>query len=379
MAANKRDAYEVLGISKSATQDEIKSAHRKLAKKYHPDINKEPGAEEKFKEVQEAYEVLSDENKRAKYDQFGWAGVDPQQAGGFGGGAEGFGGFGGFEDLGDIFSSFFGGGRSRSSRANNGPAKGRDRLKNVSIDFMDAVKGKTLNLNLSYYEVCSHCHGSGAKSASDVETCSRCRGTGRVVTTQQSIFGTIQQESVCPNCGGKGKVIKNKCEKCNGEGYTAVKNTIEVKIPAGISNGQQLRVSGKGDKGINGGPCGDLYIEVEVSSHPFFKRDGNDIHVTVPISAIDATLGKVVDVPTVYGDVALSIPEGTQPEQTLRMRGKGIKDIRTGNPGDQYVHIDIKIPNKLSKEEKELYQKLSSLQNKTSESFFDKLKKTFKK
>ena len=376
--STKRDYYEVLGVDKSADEQTLKKAYRKLAMKYHPDRN--PGdkeAEEKFKEINEAYEVLSDSTKRQTYDQFGHAGMNGQ--GGFGG--QGFGGqgFGGFEDLGDIFSSFFGGGRSRSSRANNGPAKGRDRLKNVSIDFMDAVKGKTLNLNLSYYEVCSHCHGSGAKSASDVETCSRCRGTGRVVTTQQSIFGTIQQESVCPNCGGKGKVIKNKCDKCNGEGYTAVKNTIEVKIPAGISNGQQLRVSGKGDKGINGGPCGDLYIEVEVSSHPFFKRDGNDIHVTVPISAIDATLGKVVDVPTVYGDVALSIPEGTQPEQTLRMRGKGIKDIRTGNPGDQYVHIDIKIPNKLSKEEKELYQKLSSLQNKTSESFFDKLKKTFKK
>lgn len=379
MAANKRDLYEVLEISKNATQEEIKAAHRRLAKKYHPDINKAPDAEEKFKEVQEAYEVLSDPDKKARYDQFGFAGIDPQQGGGFGGGAGGFGGFGGFEDLGDIFSSFFGGGSRRSSRPNNGPSKGRDRLKNISIDFMDAVNGKTLNLNLSYFEVCNHCHGSGAKSPNDVETCSRCRGTGRVMTTQQSIFGTIQQESVCPNCGGKGKTIKNKCDKCNGEGYNAVKNTIEVKIPAGISDGQQLRVSGKGDKGINGGPCGDLYLEVSVSSHPFFKRDGNDIHVTVPISAIDATLGKVVDVPTVYGDVALTIPEGTQPNQTLRMRGKGIKDIRTGTPGDQYVHVEIKIPTKLSKEEKELYQKLGNIQGKTSESFFDKIKKQFKK
>lgn len=378
MAANKRDLYDVLEISKNATQDEIKAAHRKMAKKYHPDINKAPDAEEKFKEIQEAYEVLSDPDKKARYDQFGFAGIDPQQGGGFGGGAGGFGGFGGFEDLGDIFSSFFGGGR-RSSRANNGPSKGRDRLKNVSIDFMEAVTGKTLNLNLSYFEVCDHCHGSGAKSSSDIETCSRCRGTGRVMTTQQSIFGTIQQESVCPNCGGKGKIIKNKCDKCNGEGYKAVKNNIEVKIPAGISNGQQLRVSGKGDKGINGGPCGDLYIEVNVSSHPFFKRDGNDIHVTIPISAIDATLGKVVDVPTVYGDVNLTIPEGSQPNQTLRMRGKGIKDIRSGNPGDQYVHLEIKIPNKISKEEKELYQKLANIQGKTSESFFEKLKKQFKR
>lgn len=367
MADNKRDYYEVLGVSKSATADEIKKAYRKLAMKYHPDRNKEEGAEEKFKEINEAYEVLSDETKRQKYDQFGFAGVDGNA--GFGG--QGFSGdFGGFED---IFSSFFGGGFGGSRRASSAPRQGQDRYMQMRIDFMDAVFGKTETISLDVDELCPHCKGSGAESENDVSTCSRCNGSGYVVTQQQSLFGTIQQQSVCPDCRGTGKRVTRKCHKCNGMGYEHKHVKLDVKIPAGIQSGQQIRLAGKGERGTNGGPNGDLYIEIFVKPHSTFQREGDNIFIRVPISSIDATIGCTIQVPTVYGDVDLKIPEGTQPNTKFRLKGKGVKG-RSGQ-GDQFVEVTVEIPKKLSKKEKELYQQLKTGQ---SESPFDRFKKAFK-
>ena len=371
----KRDFYEVLGVSKSASQDEIKSSYRKLAKKYHPDLNKEEGAEEKFKEVQEAYDVLSDENKRAQYDQFGHAAFD--QNAGFGGG-----GFSGFQDvdLGDIFGSFFGGGARRSSQR-RGPTRGSDTLMQVRISFMDAINGKTIVVPVTYDETCSSCSGSGAENSSDIVTCSECRGSGTVNAVQQTIFGTVQTQRTCPKCQGTGKEIRNKCSKCQGKGYNRVKRDIEVTIPAGINNGQQIRVPGKGERGLNGGPNGDLFIEINVASSKEFKRDGNDIHINVELSMVQAALGTNIEVDTVYGKVEVTVPAGTQNNQTLKLRGKGVKDVR--NPsiiGDQHIHIIVKTPTKLNEEQKKLLEKFLEIEESKSKnkSFFDKLKDKFK-
>ncbi len=366
--AEKRDYYEVLGITKGASDDEIKKAYRKMAKKYHPDVNKDPGAEEKFKEVNEAYEVLSDPQKKATYDQFGHAGMDGAS---FGGGGFGAGGFGGFED---IFGSFFGGGFGGQRRAQSGPRKGNDRFMQMRIDFMDAIFGKTETVTLEVDEQCSECLGSGAKSKSDIETCSTCHGTGRVVTQQRTAFGVFQNESVCPDCHGTGKKIKNKCPKCNGKGYEHKRVKLDIKIPAGIQSGQQVRVPNKGERGINGGPNGDLYIEIIVARHKNFVREGNDIRISIPISVVDATLGCEVDVPTVYGDVSLKIPAGTQHGTQMRLKGKGVKSQR--GQGDQYVEVRLEVPTKLSRDEKELYEKLRKANQ--SESVFEKFKKAFK-
>lgn len=384
--ASKRDYYEVLELQKGATQEQIKSNYRKLAKKYHPDLNKEPGAEEKFKEVQEAYDVLSDEQKRAAYDQYGFAAFD-QNGNPGNGGFGGFGGFGGsFQDvdLGDIFSSFFGGGGSSRSRRNNGPTRGNDRMLTIKIGFMDAIKGKKIELNVNVDENCPSCNGTGAQSPSDIQTCAQCRGTGYQTRRVQSIFGMVQEtQSTCTACGGSGKTIKNRCKTCNGKGFVTVKKKVEVNIPAGINNGQQIRVSGKGERGLNGGPNGDLYIEVIVEKDNFFTREGNDIHVSLDMNMVDAALGCTIDVPTVYGTVELKIPEGSQSGQILKLRGKGVKDIRNANYfGDQYVHLNVVTPTKLSPEEKDLLVRFQELQEKkkgTSESFFDKLKKKMKK
>ena len=374
--ADKRDYYEVLGVSKSASADEIKRAYRKMAKKYHPDVNKDAGAEEQFKEVQEAYEVLSDDNKKAAYDRYGHAAFD--QTGGFGGGGGFSGGFGGFEDvdLGDIFGSFFGGGTQQRQRK-TGPMRGEDRFVQLEIDFMDAIQGKKTEIKINYDEQCSHCHGSGAKTPNDVHTCSRCNGTGTIRTQQRSPFGTFVNQTTCPDCNGTGKVIKEKCDHCKGKGYINKNITVELNIPAGINTHQQLRVQGKGHRGANGGSNGDLYVEIYVKSHPHFTRDGKNISITIPISAVDATLGCEVDVPTVYGDVTLKVPEGTQPGTIMRLKGKGVKDIRGDNYGDQFVKIDVKIPTKLSKDEKELYTKIKTGTKK--DSIFDQFKKGFKK
>ena len=377
--ANKRDYYEVLGLSKGASEDDIKKAYRKLAKKYHPDINKEADAEAKFKEINEAYEVLSDPQKKATYDQFGHAGMDGFAGSGFG---DGFGGMN-MDDLGDIFSSFMGGmggfsgfnfGGSSSSRR-TGPIKGDNRYMSMDIEFLDAVHGVDKLINITVDKMCKECNGSGAASASDIETCPTCKGVGRVTRQSRTPFGIIQQQTICPDCNGTGKHVKKNCPHCNGQGYTTVKEQVEVSIPAGINTGQQVRLQGYGERGENGGPNGDLYIEVRVKPHKFFLRDGNNIHIKVPISAIDATLGTVVDVPTAYGDVELTVPAGTQPGQQLRLKGYGIKSLRSDNVGDQYVDIQIEIPKKLTREEKELYEKIA---NRKKESVFDKFKKNFK-
>ena len=347
----KRDFYEVLGVDKKASKDDIKSAYRKLAKKYHPDLNHEPDAAEKFKEVQEAYDVLYDDKKRQMYDQFGMAAFEqgastggagnpfqggagnPFQGGGFS--SQGFGGV----DLGDIFSSFFGGGRRQ---ANYGPRRGDDLTQRIRVQFMDAITGKKVLVPISYDETCEHCGGTGAKTANDQHTCKRCGGKGYIRTQQRTLFGVMEGQSVCPDCGGSGKIIDVKCDHCGGKGYVHVKRDYEVNIPAGINAGQQIRVRGKGERGVNGGENGDLYLEIVIVPHEFFRRDGNDIHIDIPLSFVDAALGKKIDVPTVYGEVEVEVPAGSQPNQILRLKGRGIKDMRKGTPGDQYIHLQIK-------------------------------------
>ena len=374
--AEKRDYYEVLGIQKGASEDEIKHAYRTLAKKYHPDVNHEPGAADKFKEVTEAYEVLSDPQKRQQYDQFGFAGMDGSGFSGFGG--QGFSDFGFGFDASDIFSSFFGGGRSSRSYNRSAPRKGDDRFLQMRIDFMDAIHGVTETIDLDVDEMCEHCHGKGAEKDSDIETCSTCQGTGRVITQRQTMLGVMQSESTCPNCKGTGKIIKKACPHCKGKGYNRNHISIDIKIPAGIQTGQQLRVPGKGERGYNGGPNGDLYIEVLVAGHQYFIRDGKDIAIHIPISAADAALGCKVDVPTVYGEVELSIPAGTQEGTKLRMRGKGVKGADGKSAGDQYVIVEVKVPTSLTKEEKELYKKLKDLETKKSKSVFQRFKDAFR-
>ena len=362
MAEQKRDYYEVLGLTKSASTDEIKKAYRTLAKKYHPDLNKAADAAEKFKEVQEAYEVLSDPEKKNRYDQYGFAGVDENYSNGFN-----FNGFssGGFDDLNDIFGSFFGSGfrGSQSSRSSNGPIRGQDKYMEMSIDFMDAVRGLSKTITLEVEEQCSQCLGSGARSKDDIKVCPKCNGRGRILRQQQTMFGIMQSESICPDCNGTGKKIERKCPNCHGQGYVKKKIEVEVNIPAGIQSGQQLRIAGKGDRGYNGGDNGDLYIEINVIDSKQFERDGNDIYVSVSISAVDATIGCSIDVPTVYGDVELDIPAGTQPNQKFRLKGKGMKDVRSNNYGDEYVIVNIKIPSSLSRDEKDLYNQLKTIES----------------
>lgn len=380
--ADKRDYYEVLGVAKTATDDEIKKAYRSLAKKYHPDVNKAPDAEAKFKEINEAYEVLSDKQKRATYDQFGFAGMDGAQAGG--GYGQGFGGFqsGNFDDLNDIFSSFFGGGMGdafggRSTRRSTGPRRGEDRYMKMNIDFMDACFGKKENITLNVDEKCTRCGGTGAYSSSDVETCPTCHGSGSVISQQRTAFGVFQTQGVCPECHGTGKRIRRVCPSCNGNGYVHNRVTVEVTIPAGINDGQQLRVPGKGERGANGGENGDLYIQVHVKPHAQFVRDGKNILLEIPVSAIDATLGCTVDVPTINGAVSMKIPAGTQEGTQLRLRGEGVPDIRGGKPGDQLCTVRIQIDTKLNSREKDLYKQLQGLQSDSKKSPFDDFRKLF--
>ncbi len=381
MAETKRDFYEVLGVSKNASKDEIKSAYRKLAKKYHPDINKDPDAPKKFEEVQEAYDVLYDDNKRKQYDQFGMAAFT--QGASTGGGGNPFGqgfssqGFGDV-DLGDIFSSFFGGGARRSSSRARGPQKGDDALYRVRISFMDAINGKTITVPVDYDEPCAHCHGTGAESSSDVETCPYCGGAGYTTVQERTIFGVMNSQQTCSHCGGSGKIVKNKCHLCGGSGYKHIKKDLSVHIPAGINAGQQIRVKDKGGRGYNGGPNGDLFVEVFVSDHPYFTRDGNDVHMDVPLSFVDCALGIEIDIPTVYGEVSVKVPEGTQPDQILKLKGRGIKDLRTEKPGDMYIHIKVKTPSKLSRSQKDLLSEFQKQSGK-EESVYNKWRKDFRK
>ena len=378
--AEKRDYYDVLGVAKSASKDEIKSAYRTLAKKYHPDLNKDPDAPKKFEEVQEAYDVLYDDNKRKQYDQFGFAAFG--QGGSTGGAGNPFGegfssqGFGDV-DLGDIFSSFFGGGR-RAGGARSGPQKGDDALYRVRIAFMDAVNGKMITVPVNYDEPCEHCHGSGAESSSDIETCPYCGGRGTISTQQRTIFGVMESQTTCSHCGGSGKMVRNKCQTCGGAGYKRIHKDLSVRIPAGINNGQQIRVQGKGQRGRNGGPNGDLYVEVLISQHPHFTRDGNDVHIDVPLSFVDCALGTEIDIPTVYGEVSVKVPEGTQPDQILKLKGRGIKDLRTQKPGDMYVHVKVKTPAGLNRSQRELLNEFQKQQGK-DEAVYAKWRKNFKK
>jgi molecular chaperone DnaJ len=356
--AEKRDYYEVLGVSKTASKDEIKSAYRKLAKEYHPDLNHSPDAPKKFEEIQEAYDVLYDDNKRKQYDQFGMAAFQQGQSTGgagnpFNGGDFSGAGFGDV-DLNDIFASFFGGGGQRRARSSGEPQKGDDTLYRVKIDFMDAINGRHVTIPITFDEPCENCHGTGADSPSDVDVCPDCGGSGYVRTRQQTIFGVMESTGPCPRCHGTGKIVRKRCHVCGGSGYNRVHKDLDVNIPAGINNGQQIRVSGKGQRGVNGGPNGDLYVEVQVQGHNTFRREGNDIHVDVPLSFIDCALGVSIDVPTVYGDVTVTVPSGTQPEDILKLRGRGVKDLRSGKPGDQFLHIKVKTPTNLTPKERDL-------------------------
>ena len=356
MPDQKRDYYEVLGVSKGASDDEIKKAYRKLAKQYHPDLN--PGdktAEAKFKEVNEAYEVLSDKEKRAKYDQFGHAGVDPN----FGAGAGGpFGGFGGADfgdiDLGDIFGSFFGGGfGGGSSSRRNGPMKGDTLRAGVTITFEEAAFGCEKEIILNRDETCETCHGSGCEPGTTAEICPNCRGTGTVRIQRGGGAFTFATTASCPKCNGTGKIIHQPCKSCNGSGSVRKQRKITVKIPAGIDNGQAVSLRGQGGAGRNGGPAGDLIISVTVRPHAFFKRDGTSVYLEQPVSFLQATLGAELEIPTIDGKVKWTLPEGTQPGTTFRLRGKGIPSINGRGRGDQFVTVQVQVPKNLTREQKE--------------------------
>ena len=363
MAEAKRDYYEVLGVSKDADEATLKKAYRKLAKKYHPDIN--PGdaeAEQKFKEASEAYAILSDADKRRQYDQFGHAAFD--------GGAGGAGGFGGgfdfngadFGDIfGDIFGDLFGGGR-RSGRANQGPMKGANIRKAVRITFEEAVFGCEKEIEVILKDPCTTCNGTGAKAGTTPETCPKCGGKGQVVFTQQSFFGTVQNVQTCPDCQGTGKVIREKCPDCSGTGYIASKKTISVSIPAGINNGQSVRIREKGEPGVNGGPRGDLLVEVAVSRHPIFQRQDMHIFSTASISYAQAALGGDVRIKTVDGDVVYNVKPGTKTDTKVRLKGKGVPSLRNAQVrGDHYVTLVIQTPEKLSSEAKEALLRFDAL------------------
>ncbi|NCU17463.1 molecular chaperone DnaJ [Pallidibacillus pasinlerensis] len=372
----KRDYYEVLGVSKDATKDEIKRAYRKLSKKYHPDINKEPGADEKFKEIAEAYEVLSDDQKRAQYDQFGHAGAN-QDFGGFGGG--GFSDFGGF-GFEDIFDTFFGGGGRR--RNPNAPRQGADLQYTMTLTFEEAAFGKETDIEIPKDEQCSTCHGSGAKPGTSPEECPYCHGSGQISTEQNTPFGRIVNRRNCHHCQGTGEVIKDKCTTCSGTGKVKKRKKIHVKIPAGIDDGQQLRVAGQGEPGINGGPPGDLYIVFYVKEHEFFERDGDDVYCEMPITFVQAALGDEIEVPTLYGKVKLKIPSGTQSHTKFRLRGKGIKNVRGHGIGDQHVTLKIVTPKKLTEKQKQLLREFAAISGdvpeEQSDSFLNKMKRAFK-
>lgn len=368
-----KDYYQTLGISKNANEDDIKKAYRTLAKKYHPDLNHDQDAPQKFKEVQEAYECLSDPQKRSYYDKYGTA--EPNQ--GFGGfGNQGFSSdfgssFGGFEDLGDIFSSFFGGGSSR--REQSGPIKGQDIQKRMTITLNDVIFGKKTKMDIPVYEKCPHCSGTGAYSREDIVTCPKCNGRGSIIAEVNTLFGRTQTKKPCPDCNGTGKYIKNKCIYCKGEGKTKVNKTITVDIPIGIQTGQQIRFSGFGGKGYNGGQNGDLYIQFVVKEDPTYKRNGDDLYMNQFITFGESALGIEKPIVTPYGDDKISIPEGTQTGTTIRLRGRGIPNIQNGLKGDLYVKLIVQTPKNLTQEQKELLMKFENIEPKQNR--FSKKKK----
>lgn len=382
----KRDYYDVLGVPKNATDDDIKKAYRKLAMKYHPDRNQgeeAKKAEEKFKEAKEAYEMLSEPPKRAAYDQYGHAGVDPNAAGmggGFRGGQEGFGGFA--EAFGDIFGDIFNGGGRRGG-GGGGPQvyRGSDLSYAMEITLDEAANGKDAQIRIPTWDTCETCHGSGAKPGTSAKTCTSCNGAGTVHMRQG--FFSIQQ--TCPHCHGSGKVIPEPCTTCNGAGKIKRQKTLEVKIPAGINEGMRIRSAGNGEPGTNGGPPGDLYIEIRIKEHDIFERDGDDLHCTVPVSLTTVALGGSIEVPTLGGKAEIELPEGTQHGKTFRLRGKGIKGLRSSYPGDLYCHISVETPVKLTEHQRKLLKELDESLKKggdkhspNAKSWTDRVKDLFK-
>lgn len=370
---SKRDYYEVLGVQKGAAPDEIKKSYRKLARQYHPDVNKDdPSAADKFKEIAEAYEVLSDNDKRARYDQFGHA--DPNQfgGGGFGGGGAGFG------DFGDIFDMFFGGG----GRQRNGPQRGADLQYQMHIDFKEAAFGVEKEIEIPRYEECDTCHGSGAKPGSNVSTCSTCRGSGQQEQIINTPLGRMANRTTCRACGGSGKKIEQKCGTCHGEGKQRKRKTFKVNVPAGVDSGNRIRISGAGEMGAKGGQPGDLFVVLAVRDHDFFERDGNHVRCEVPLTFVQAALGDEIEVPTIDGKVKLRIPEGTQTGKVFRIPGQGIPVLNRNNlRGDQYVHIRVITPTNLDDKQKELMRELAKTMGDDTHgqqrSIFDRLKSAF--
>ncbi|MFX3633696.1 MAG: molecular chaperone DnaJ [Candidatus Pristimantibacillus sp.] len=372
--ADKRDYYEVLGVGKDASGDDVKKAYRQLARKYHPDVNKEADAETKFKEVKEAYDVLSDDGKRSTYDRFGH--VDPNQ--GMGGGAGDFGG-----GFGDIFDMFFGGGGGR--RDPNAPQRGNDLQYTMTVEFKEAVFGKEAEITIPRTESCDPCHGTGAKPGTKPETCTVCKGSGQQEVVQNTPFGRMVNRRACSNCSGTGRVIKEKCGTCHGAGKVKKQRKINFKIPAGVDDGAQIRLSGEGEGGLRGGPAGDLYVVIRVKSHEFFERENDDIYCEVPLSFVQAALGDEIEIPTLTEKIKLKIPAGTQTGTYFRIKGKGVPKLRGYGQGDQHVKVTVVTPTKLSEDKKDLLRQFGGVTNEVStesaenhESIFEKMKKAFR-
>lgn len=369
---SKRDYYEVLGVDQDATKQDIRKAYRKLARKYHPDVNEAEDAEDKFKEATEAYEVLKDDQKRAQYDRFGHASTEQ----GFGGGQ----GFGGAQGFGDIFDMFFGGGARQDP---NAPRQGNDLQYTMTLTFEEAIFGKETEINIPKEEKCDTCDGSGAKKGTKPETCTYCNGSGQTEVEQDTPFGRIINRRACNHCGGTGQFIKEKCETCHGSGRVKKNVTIKVSIPAGIDEGQQIRIAGKGEPGVNGGPAGDLFVVVHIQSHEFYVREGDNIFLELPISFTQAALGDEVEAPTVHGNVKLKIPAGTQNGKVFRLKGKGAPNVRGYGQGDQHIQIRVITPKKLTNRQKELLKEFHEISSDDDlsdkeDSFFDKFKKAFR-